>query len=209
MIMSDKIPQHSRVQLKNGTDSVYVYAVTGAEGWVRDHKKDEDGFDLVMVEWDKDHWRYNGQSDGWTFAEHFKVIGDPEPPAPAPEDIEKQKSKDEEVVSELLAELVEKAEEMANEDKSPADLFMEELAEAMDAAAEAEGFIMITVRRQDNPENPKETLFAPQINSFSLNEEVRLMLDMQLTECASEAYQEMIYNILSMIAKNRGIDGSE
>src|SRR3954462_1476071 len=74
------IPLHSRVALKPGADEIYTHAFVGSEGWVRAIKKDADGFEMVNVEWDKDHWRFNGQPDGWTFSDHFDVIGPPELP---------------------------------------------------------------------------------------------------------------------------------
>src|SRR5438552_2393978 len=136
--MTELIPQHSRVALKNGADSVYVFALAGSEGWVRDHKKDDDEFDLVLVEWDKDHWRYNGQPDGWTFASHFKIIGDPE--LPVEKDDDKEEAAHE--VEELLAQLSEKSDPI--EEQDDVEEFMEKLSDAMEAASESEGFFMVT-----------------------------------------------------------------
>src|SRR5881628_1363731 len=79
-MMMTKIPLNARVALKDGADNVYIYALAGTEGWVRGFKTDAEGFELVKIEWDKEHWRYNGQPDGWTFADHFYVVGPPSPP---------------------------------------------------------------------------------------------------------------------------------
>lgn len=178
--MSDLIPLNSRVALLEGRESVYLMALPGTEGWVRDHKEDDDGFDMVAVEWDKDHWRYNGQPDGWTFAEHFKIIGPP---------IEPKETK-----------------EMADEElpkPGPSDdqieEFIEQITEAMDSASESEGFFMLTIRRIPNPENPNEIMFVPQVFSQSISSEAEALLDVQLMEYASMSFQQMALNLLEKL----------
>ncbi len=52
------------------------------EGWVREKTHDEYGYPMVYIEWDKKHWAYNGERDGWTMEAHFdpkeKVMSDKE-----------------------------------------------------------------------------------------------------------------------------------
>lgn len=182
-----KVPLHSRVALKDGKDQVYVYALAGTEGWVRGSKQDSDGFELYKIEWDKEHWRYNGQPDGWTFAEHFKVIGPPDPRAVEEEDDDEEVGED----IEMQDDPVSKEEELES--------YMETLSQAFDAAAEAEGFIVFTIRRVPNPEKPEEVAFVPTMFQHSSSKEASMLLDIQLADVASSNYQEMIFNLMQAI----------
>lgn len=172
MTTMKRIPLHSRVALKDGADNVYSLALSGTEGWVRDHRVDDDGFEMVAIEWDPDHWRYNGQPDGWTFASHFRVVGPPEPPTNEP-------------VFEDDDELPE---------PGPTDEQIEEyvdaITDAMDAASESEGFFMLTIRRMHNPEDPNQTMFVPQIFMQATTREAEVLIDVQLLECASSSMQQ-------------------
>jgi hypothetical protein len=186
------ITQHSRVALIDGADSVYVFALAGSEGWVRDHKKDDDGYELVLVEWDKEHWRYNGQPDGWTFESHFKVIGPPEPPAP----VEKESEKNLVHIGDIDLEPPAADHQV--------EAYIDTLTEAVDAASESEAFLMIAVRRVPNPQNPHETMFVPEIFSTATSKEGALLLDIQLAECASTSYEEMVFNLIEQLRNNDG-----
>lgn len=177
----ESIPLHSRVALVDGAESVYAFALAGTEGWVRDRKKDEDGFEMVKVEWDRDHWRYNGQPDCWTFTDHFKVVG---PPEPFDEDGEGESKELEPPAS---------ADQLEN--------YMDTLTQAMDAASEGEGFFVLTVRRVPNPESPGEILYVPQLFSHSTSEAASILLDIQLAECAAQTYEEMVAHLVHRLKK--------
>lgn len=177
-----KLPLHSRVALKDGADNVYVYALAGTEGWVRGHKVDDEGFDLVKIEWDKTHWRFNGQPDGWTFASHFYVVGPPSPPE------HKEEEKEDDM---KLPEMPASEDEM--------DEYMDTLTEAMDAASESEGFVVFTIRRVPNPDNPSEIMFIPGLFTHSVSKEAGMLLDIQLAEAASTSYQELIIQMMQAI----------
>lgn len=177
------IPLHSRVALAEGVDDVYQLALPGTQGWVRDHKKDPDGFDMVAVEWDKDHWRYNGQPDGWTFAEHFKVIG---PPSAS--------DGDKPIPLSLETELPQPA---LTDDQI--EEFIEVISEAMEAASESDGFFILTVQKIPNPENPSEIVFVPKIFTQSISPEAEIILDVQLMECANANYQALTLSLLNKL----------
>lgn len=68
----------SRVRLLDPYDAVYPRAFVGSEGDVAYSEKDEYGFERIYVVWDKEHPRYNGERDMWTFANHFDVIEQPD-----------------------------------------------------------------------------------------------------------------------------------
>lgn len=195
--MVDMIPLHSRVALKPGADSVYQLAVAGTEGWVRDHKVDDAGFDMVKVEWDKDHWRYNGQPDGWTFAEHFKIIGPPAEPKPKELDIEVTFEQKEDEIAQL-----------SDVSDDEIEQYIDQLSEATEAASEGEAFLTITIRKMPNPENPNETIYLPSIFQGATSKEAGMLLDIQLAECASASYQEMVFHLLNAM-RNTQPDDSE
>src|SRR3954469_9770081 len=173
-------PLHTRVALKDGADNVYLLALAGTEGWVRGHREDDDGFRMVAIEWDKEHWRYNGQPDGWSFADHFKAIGPPESPQEAPE-----MSEDELPEPRPLDDDV--------------DEYIEQISQAMEAASESDGFFMLAIRRMPNPSNPRETLFVPQVFTEALTQEAEVLLDVQLMECANASYQQVALNLLERL----------
>lgn len=189
--MDDRIPINSKVELKPGMESVYQDAAPGAQGYIRDHKTDADGFELVLVEWEKNHWKYAGQPDGWTFASHFEVIGEP--------DGEYRN------VEGHLADLDElldpEAETVSFEDKltSPDD-YLQELNRAMEDMMDTEAFIIIAISEQEHPDT-NETVYIPRIFSSALKEEARLLLDAQLAQIASFSHQELIIRLLEMVMR--------
>jgi hypothetical protein len=168
---------------------VYIYAMAGTEGWVRAHKLDDEGFDLVKIEWDKQHWRYNGQPDGWTYADHFYIVGPPTPPKQEEEEGEVQ-------LPEMPAS------------ESELDEYVDVLTQAMDAASESEGFIMLAVKRAPNPEKPDEIMFIPQIYQHAVSKEAALLLDMQIAEVAASSYQELVFNMMQAMKSDEGDDES-
>lgn len=179
------IPLGSRVALKDGMDSVYLFALPQAEGWVRDRKTDGDGFDLVFVEWDKDHWRYNGQKDGWTFQEHFDVKERAEEKAEQPD------------LEELLAQIQAVPRDPSDDE---AEEFFDELSEAFDHAAEGEGYFIIVIRRKQTDEG--EVLY-PEIFAGTLSDEAGLLMDAQVAQIASASYQEMMVKLVNMVLQQR------
>ncbi len=65
-----------RVRIKEWVDpQIYNNALTlGNEAIIKDISKDRWGFQMVYVEWDKNHWTYNGAPDKWTYADHFEKV---------------------------------------------------------------------------------------------------------------------------------------
>jgi hypothetical protein len=66
----------TRVKLREGVDpGLYNgFSRVGNEGWIRKRKRDRYGYPQVLIEWDKDHWAYNGQEDGWTWEGQFEAV---------------------------------------------------------------------------------------------------------------------------------------
>lgn len=66
----------TRVKLREGVDpSLYGgFSRVGNEGWIRKRKRDRYGYPQVFIQWDKDHWAYNGAEDGWTWEGQFEAV---------------------------------------------------------------------------------------------------------------------------------------
>jgi len=86
------------------------------------------------------------------------------------------------------------------------DAYMESLSEAFDAASEAEGFVVLAIRRQPNPENPQEIAFVPTMFQHATTKEAGMLLDIQLAELASTNYQEMIFNLMQALKPTEGVE---
>jgi hypothetical protein len=163
----------ARIALKDQFDQLYSRAFLGSEGTILDINEDYDGFLMIYVSWDQEHWRYNGEPDGWTYASHFDVIAPP--------------SKD-------LIDLPKKED---IEDFDQIDGYIDELASATDSASEGEGFILISVRRIPNPLKPHETIFVPSVYSSSLSEEATLLLNVNLVEIAKTNYEKAMFSMMN------------
>lgn len=118
--MTEIIRGH-RLELKPEVRHLYEKAVPGMRGWAKNVKIDDYGFPLVYVQWDKDHWRYTGEEDGWTFQDHFNVIGYREPTS---EELDKQKLKERQEYYDLVME-------------------------AAQAASDSDGFLMLTISENE------------------------------------------------------------
>jgi hypothetical protein len=70
----------TRVKLREGVDpSLYGgFSRVGNEGWIRKRKRDRYGYPQVFIQWDKDHWAYNGAEDGWTWEGQFEAVEEKE-----------------------------------------------------------------------------------------------------------------------------------
>lgn len=150
-----------RVSLRGQYEVVYQAAYAGSEGWVRDTKVDDDGFEMVYVEWDKNHWRYAGEIDIWTFASHFRVIPEPAPLPSAKEPEQAQPVGDEHEVGYPEIDPPESEHPLCPDcghhhpeadDARWRDYFTA-LNEGAEKAADADNFILITIAPTDMDPN--------------------------------------------------------
>ena len=76
MMTEFPIQKGDRVRIKDYVDPSLYYGFTTMfnEAWVKDVKEDRWGMPMVQIEWDQNHWSYNGAPNGWTFAEHFEKV---------------------------------------------------------------------------------------------------------------------------------------
>jgi hypothetical protein len=183
--MANEIELHSRIALKEGLEKYYPETVPRSEAWARGYKIDDDGFEMVNVEWDEDHWRYQeGSENGWTYAEHFEVIGEPVPPT--------EESEVSDVDIQPEPEPVGPTEEQIEQ-------FIETMSEAMEAASESESFVVITVKRVPNPEEPGQMMMVPQVFHESISNDAEALLEIQMMEIAGASYQQAVMAMLEKL----------
>lgn len=142
----DKLKIGQRVELLPGREELYKKALPGMRGTVQGLNTDADGFEFVYIEWDKDHWRYNGESDGWTYASHFRPAG-----LDLDHELLGAEEQDIPTVIPILTE--------AEEDQE-AEQYLEVLMTACDRAAESEGFYFVTLKRDEHNHIQLEVLSA-------------------------------------------------
>jgi hypothetical protein len=181
--MTDETPQievGQRVELLPDYDQVYKKAVGGAQGYVRDKERDEDGFDTVRIEWDKEHPRYTGQPDGWSFEHHF---------VPVYETTIFNAVEDPKI---LAKRMIEKAQEQLGEEdaEKATEQYIEQLNAVVNLLAESDGFILIATKQIPHPEEPGKQVMVPVVRGAYLNEMVMTLLEAQLTQMGAMAQGE-------------------
>lgn len=137
------------VELCTGFDQVYRKASAGARGMVRGIKTDEDGFQLIYVEWDRNHFLYAGQPDGWTFANHFRLFTESDLICDAPFDYE--------------------------EDEAAQEQYIDAIMDAFDEAAESQGFILVAIRDVSSDDNGLR-VYDPIVLAAAITEEAAQIL---------------------------------
>lgn len=76
--MKEQLQLGQRVELLPGREEVYEHVFPASRGVVSGRRKEKHGYELVYIIWDKEHWRYNGEDDLWTFASHFRPVQEEE-----------------------------------------------------------------------------------------------------------------------------------
>lgn len=140
------LPPDTYVELLPGFEQVYDFALAGTRGWIRDTQEDEYGFEKVYVEWDKNHWRYQGEPDGWTFANHFQEVKETE--LVEPQDVVVPATLDPEMSDD----------DLADQREVQIEKYVNDISEAFDKAADSDGFFLITMRRGWEPQLHMEVI---------------------------------------------------
>lgn len=198
-----KTTKHQRVRLKlNGEDGVYPKAYAGSEGWVRDQRYDDLGYPLVLIEWDKNHWTYSGESDKWTFESHF----DPIEESNMDNDIEKTgQPLDPQAFGQMMEAFGQFLQQQQQEPGTKIDVketppeaeqrateqYKEALRRGTDAASEAEAFLLLSIHK-----DPQGT-WIPIVSSASLQDEAGLLAEMQIAKLASEITTQLTIEVLA------------
>jgi hypothetical protein len=168
----------TQVELRPGMDAVYRKAVPGSRAVVLAEKEDDDGFEMVKVRWDRKHWRYNGEPDGWKYKSHFQ-----------PARRQNLHTAQEDPVS-FAAHLVERARELGGDDDE-IEHFIDKLNEIVSLLSESEGFIVLVAREEDSPTQPDDKVLIPYTYGGFLSSRSQVLLESQLMNMAGAAHLEM------------------
>jgi hypothetical protein len=203
-----RIEIDQRVRLKSdGQDALYQRAYAGSEGWARKHKKDEFGYPMIYVEWDKNHWAYNGEKDRWALEAHFDPVEESkvsETPTPQGDpDFNKfmefmytqfqQQAKDHQPDAPV--------EEVADTDEGTEDEFQAAAQEAGERAGKSESFLLITASYEQAGE---EQVLVPRVMQCYKTDESALLLEMQLPHLAMTAHQQLAIQEIHRKMKEKG-----
>lgn len=175
--MSD-LELDSLVELLDQYSNAYPNSPTGARGWIRG-KRLMSSFDpQVWISWDKDHWRYQGERDGWAYEHHFRPVTDF---APEPNKFD---------IQELLSTAQEHVESevdgpqpcpFCGEIHEDQEDYLNVLMEAQEAALGADGFFILTLAPQvyDN-----RVVYEPEMFSEYMTTTAQEMLETQIIHLA-------------------------
>lgn len=190
------------VELQDQYSDVYPLSPTGARGWVRAYREMPDIDPEVYIEWDKTHWRYHGEKDGWTYAHHFRPvtdtlddlkIEDPDPThTPKPEEAPRAKVKD----SITMEEVLEAARRQVESERCPGcgeihnpieDEFINTLMVAQDRAVASEGYLIVTVTPRVEG---SLTVYQPEVAYRTLTTQAAKAIESQVAFIAAQLYEE-------------------
>ena len=174
-----RLSRGQRVRLKlDGQDAPYSYATAGSEGWVRRLGFDGVGFPIVYIEWDKDHWAFNGEPNQWTLEDHFE---------PVESDMGK-KDKDREEYEEFLRWKESRSKENAPDDSDKDERYADALSKAKKFAQGADAFLLIAIEAVGNG---GEAAYNPIVINSYKDEAAGLLLECQLAKLSTSAYEHL------------------
>lgn len=175
-----RLSRDQRVKLKgDGQDAPYSYAAAGSEGWIRRLDFDGVGYPIVYIEWDKDHWAFNGEPNQWTLEDHFEPVEN-----------SMGKDKDREEYEEFLAwKKGKKGKDKAPESSFDLDeKYSEVLSKAKKAAQDADAFLLIAIQSLGD-EVPGA--YNPIVLNYYKDEAAGLLLECQLAKLGASSYEHL------------------
>lgn len=124
-----EIPVNAIVELTDEAEGLYQKASSPARAIVKQNQVDEYGYHKIYIEWDRDHWRHNGESDKWAYASHFEIVR-----IPAFQEDEEEYPFEEQFITEEEAKL------------------QSAIESAAVIASDGEGFMLISLERDQKGE---------------------------------------------------------
>lgn len=183
---NEPIAKGTLVELLDQYSDVYPQSPSGARGWVRSRREMDRRETEVFIEWDKSHWRYHGERDGWTFEHHFRPVDDTIP-------------------SLGLDRILADAQDRVDEDRcshcgelhlNDQEAYLETLTQAQDAALGADAFFTITLTPVQDGDS---TIYQPVVFAETLNETARQMIETQIIHIAAQIFEtDMIDRVNSL-----------
>jgi hypothetical protein len=206
-----------RVRLKsNGEDNLYMFAAAGSEGWVRDQTHDPTGFPMVLIEWDKNDWRYNGEPNRWTFEAHFEPVEDDKMADEAPklpegmdpqammaafaQFLQSQTGDTSGAVSQQSAVDAETAKMRGEFDK-----LVTEVSDRLHTP-KVESMLVLWVEREKG-DGPDQVL-VPRVANYYMTPESGYLLESHLSKLAAMAHDEAVMARIDQILRERASGGA-
>lgn len=187
--------QYVRLKM-DGQDALYPFAGAGSPGWVRKQQHDRLGYPQVFIEWDKNHWSYNGEPDKWAMEAHF------EPLENAPMSDQSQNQPTPENMAQMFAAF---QQFMADQSQQPAqqetnDTLAEDYKKSIETVIEllneADSYIVITTTRVERDGRPPA--ITPRAINFYKSVEGGMIAELQLSKMAAMSHEEQILRALSL-----------
>lgn len=183
--ITQRFSDNTRVKLKDDIEPDFYngYGRVGNEGWITKHQRDPHGYPMVYIQWDKDHWAYNGAPDKWTWEDHFDLVKEPMSQSSKADSIRELVA----AFGEQLAAVVDDGpvEAQVVEDTDPE--FEEVVKSAFASASESEGFILVTLK-----DNVEDEALEPLIFHASKDEKASLLLQLQLAQLTVSFQQRLV-----------------
>jgi hypothetical protein len=196
-----------RLRLKDTVDSNFYggYACVGNEAIVKRREKDNYDLPKIYVEWDKNHWTYNGAPDCWTFEDHFELVKGIDMPD---ENLDSDQIKQLREILERIdpSDRDEKREQsfssdfQSNQESDRDEQYNEAIQTALAMLEECEAFVVVGVTRQEHPEAPKGVLIPTAI-SFAKTPEGELLAMSGATQFGAKAHQELTLKAITALSE--------
>ncbi len=199
---------NTRVKLRDGIDPTFYngYSRVGNEGWIRKRKLDKHGYPQVFIEWDRNHWAYNGQQDGWTWENHFDSVGGEdmgETPKQEPEFEENVRNITETFIKSLFGALGVRSEPAddpdtvsipLNDEIDDPDNWEDLAADAAQAIQQSPAYIVIALEPLTTPGAPD--MMLPRVFCAARQEEYKLIAQSQLAHVLAAMQDDTIADVL-------------
>lgn len=202
----------TRVKLKEEVADVYGHAYSGSEAIVKNLGIDIGDFPMIYIEWDKKDWQYNGESDMWTFENHFEPVVKQEKANMT------DKSSSDEILKklgEVLIPYLSSSDKPVSEPKvepepehtehehnfrlkltEDADSYVSNIEEAFEAVSESEAFIVLAVKAVNDPLLPGHTVLVPEPFIGYTSEQAGYTMHLAIAEIAASLHNEAVARIL-------------
>jgi hypothetical protein len=195
------------VRLRDGVDpSLYNgYSRVGNTGWIRKRKLDKYGYPQVYIEFDKDHWAYNGQEDGWTWEGQFEAVEENEMA-----ENNKQDNDLEETVRGITESFVQaifgalssteesKSELPETQTKEDSDKRDALVAETIEAITNSPAYLVVALEHVQMPEKNIPPMIIPRVFHAAHKPEYALIVQSQLAHVLASLQDSTIASVLEL-----------
>lgn len=186
------------VELAPGMGGFYKGAEPGCRGIVADAKKDNDGFDIILVKWDRVFSVYSApQEDGWCYPGHFLDVG-----SETPEQYATRMIADSDAEPPQGGHTCADCGTHHSEDEMR-DNYLASLHASAEEARTAEGFALLWVARRDVPDEEGEYLIQPRMTWESLTPEGQVLLKAHLLHVATVMANDLMLAEVNQVVQKK------